>query len=144
MPKKKKFSGGPAEPNPQSMQYTPSPTNFQKFQQNVRFGNFLHKGDSPPPPDDAPLHERVAHHLDKIEKHTGKLHTFLRRGHFFSHRDLNVWLSEFEKGNKVYLYTGRAPSGPVHIGHLIPWIMTKHLQDAFNAPLLANGKQNIG
>jgi tryptophanyl-tRNA synthetase len=33
------------------------------------------------------------------------------------------------------LYTGRGPSGPVHLGHLVPWIFTKYLQDAFNAKL---------
>ncbi|MFO7872062.1 MAG: tryptophan--tRNA ligase [Candidatus Undinarchaeales archaeon] len=74
--------------------------------------------------------------LKKIEKNTGELHPFLKRKHFFSHRDLDLWLKDYEKGKKVYLYTGRAPSGPVHIGHLIPWIFTKYLQDKFEAPLL--------
>ncbi len=74
--------------------------------------------------------------LKKIEKNTGELHPFLKRKHFFSHRDLDLWLKDYEKGENVYLYTGRAPSGPVHIGHLIPWIFTKYLQDKFNAPLL--------
>lgn len=74
--------------------------------------------------------------LKRIEKQAGSLHHFLRRGIFFSHRDLDNYLTEYEKGNKVYLYTGRAPSGPVHIGHLIPWIFAKYLQDAFDAPML--------
>jgi len=74
--------------------------------------------------------------IRKIEHHAGKPHMFLQRGLFFSHRDLDLWIKEYEKGNKTYLYTGRAPSGPVHIGHLIPWMFTKYLQDAFNAPLL--------
>lgn len=78
----------------------------------------------------------TSHLLDRIKKTTGKLHPFLRRKHFFSHRDLDLWLKDYEQGKKVYLYTGRAPSGPVHIGHLIPWIFTKYLQDKFNAPLL--------
>ncbi|MEM3703911.1 MAG: tryptophan--tRNA ligase, partial [Candidatus Bathyarchaeia archaeon] len=33
------------------------------------------------------------------------------------------------------LYTGRGPSGPVHIGHLIPWIFTLHLQEKFDTRL---------
>jgi len=73
--------------------------------------------------------------LQKIAKHTGKLHPQLRRKLFFSHRDLDVVLDLYEKGTKFVLYTGRGPSGPVHIGHLIPWIFTKHLQDEFKTRL---------
>ncbi|MBS3055202.1 MAG: tryptophan--tRNA ligase [Candidatus Aenigmarchaeota archaeon] len=73
--------------------------------------------------------------LERIKKHTGELHPFLRRGIFFSHRDLDWILNEYEKGNKFFLYTGRAPSGPVHIGHLIPWIFTKWLQEKFDVEL---------
>lgn len=73
--------------------------------------------------------------LGRIKKHTKELHPFLKRKIFFSHRDLNWLLDEYEKGNKFFLYTGRAPSGPVHIGHLIPWMFTKWLQDKFNAHL---------
>lgn len=73
--------------------------------------------------------------LDRVQKHAGKLHTQLRRRIFFSHRDLNWILDEYEKGRKFALYTGRGPSGPVHIGHIVPWIFTKHLQDVFKANL---------
>lgn len=73
--------------------------------------------------------------LERIKKHTGELHPFLRRGLFFSHRDLDWILDEYEKGNKFFLYTGRGPSGNTHIGHLIPWIFTKWLQDKFGAEL---------
>jgi len=74
--------------------------------------------------------------LQRIKKHTGELHHFLRRKIFFSHRDMNWVLDEYEKGNKFYLYTGRAPSGPVHIGHLVPWIFCKWLQDKFDSKFL--------
>jgi len=47
--------------------------------------------------------------LNRIKKHTKELHYFLRRGIFFSHRDLDWILNEYEKGNKFFLYTGRAP-----------------------------------
>jgi len=73
--------------------------------------------------------------LKRLEKYTGKLHLQVRRGLFFSHRDLDTVLDLYEKGTKFVLYTGRGPSGPVHIGHLVPWIFTKHLQDAFRTRL---------
>ena len=73
--------------------------------------------------------------LKRIEKHTGKLHHFLRRGIFFSHRDMDWILDEYEKGNKFFLYTGRSSSGPVHMGHLVPWMFTKWLQDKFDVEL---------
>ncbi|MGI0089317.1 MAG: tryptophan--tRNA ligase, partial [Nitrosopumilaceae archaeon] len=67
--------------------------------------------------------------LDRIKKIAGDLHPMLRLGYFFSHRDFDKILSEYEKGNKFYLYTGRGPSGLIHMGHLLPWIFTKYLQD---------------
>ena len=73
--------------------------------------------------------------LNRVKKHTGKLHMFLRRGIFFSHRDFDWILDKYEKGEKFFLYTGRGPSGHTHVGHLIPWIFTKYLQDAFDAEL---------
>jgi tryptophanyl-tRNA synthetase len=73
--------------------------------------------------------------LKRITKQTGEPHLQLRRGLFFSHRDLDAVLDLNEKGTKFVLYTGRGPSGPVHIGHLVPWIFTKHLQDKFDTRL---------
>ena len=73
--------------------------------------------------------------LKRVEKHTGELHYQLRRKIFFSHRDLDRILNQYEKGEKFVLYTGRGPSGPVHLGHIIPWIFTKHLQEKFKAKL---------
>src|SRR3989344_9245613 len=74
--------------------------------------------------------------LDKIKKHTGELHYLLRRKIFFAHRDLDWLLTEYEKKNNFYLYTGRGPSGKIHLGHLVPWMFTKWLQDEFKAKLL--------
>ncbi|MDD4877584.1 MAG: tryptophan--tRNA ligase [Candidatus Nanoarchaeia archaeon] len=73
--------------------------------------------------------------LERIKKHTKELHFMLCRKVFFAHRDMKFLLDEYEKGNKFFLYTGRAPSGPVHLGHLMPWIFTKWLQDKFNVEL---------
>lgn len=76
--------------------------------------------------------------VERIERVTGKkAHRFLRRGIFFSHRDLNVLLDLYEKGEKFYLYTGRGPSSEsLHFGHLIPFQFTKWLQDVFDCPLV--------
>jgi tryptophanyl-tRNA synthetase len=73
--------------------------------------------------------------LERIKKITGEDHFMLRRGIFFSHRDMNKILDEYEKGNKFFLYTGRGPSGHTHIGHLIPWVFAKWLQDKFDVNL---------
>ncbi len=73
--------------------------------------------------------------LERIKKHTKELHYMLRRKIFFSHRDLNIILDEYEKGIEFALYTGRGPSGNTHIGHLIPWMFCKYLQDKFDAEL---------
>ena len=70
--------------------------------------------------------------LTKLQKITGEDHFMLRRGVFFSHRDLNLILNNYEKGNEFFLYTGRGPSGHTHIGHLVPWAFAKWLQDKFN------------
>jgi len=74
----------------------------------------------------------------RVEKLTGrKPHHFLSRGIFFSQRDLDVILNEHEKQKPFYLYTGRGPSSEaMHLGHLIPFIFTKYLQEAFDVPLV--------
>jgi tryptophanyl-tRNA synthetase len=74
--------------------------------------------------------------LEKIKYIAGEIHPFLKNKYFFSHRDLDVVLNEYQKGNKFYLYTGRGPSGPVHLGHLMPWLFTKYLQEKFNVNLI--------
>jgi len=73
--------------------------------------------------------------LDKLKKITKDLNIFFRRGIAFSHRDLDKVLDEYEKGNKFFLYTGRGPSGKMHIGHLMPFLFTKWLQEKFDANL---------
>jgi len=76
--------------------------------------------------------------LKRFEKVTGhKPHHLLRRGIFFSHRDMNIILNDFEAGKKFFLYTGRGPSSEaMHLGHLIPFMFTKWLQDVFDVPLV--------
>jgi tryptophanyl-tRNA synthetase len=73
--------------------------------------------------------------LKRVGAVTGDLHLQLQRQIFFSHRDLDTVLDLYEKGTKFVLYTGRGPSGPVHIGHLVPWIFTLHIQKKFGTRL---------
>lgn len=65
------------------------------------------------------------------------LHRFLRRDIFFSHRDMNKICDCLENNQPFYLYTGRGPSsGAMHLGHLVPFLFTKWLQQAFQCPLV--------
>jgi tryptophanyl-tRNA synthetase len=76
------------------------------------------------------------HILTKVKDLIGEIHPMLKLQYFFSHRDFDWILSKYENGDKFYLYTGRGPSGMIHMGHLLPWIFTKYLQDKFNVKLL--------
>lgn len=75
----------------------------------------------------------ISEHLkDRIsEAANSKLHVMLRRNIFFSHRDLDLIIRDFKEGKGFFMYTGRAPSLGMHIGHLIPFLFTKWLQDVF-------------
>ncbi|KAK3296947.1 uncharacterized protein B0H64DRAFT_390804 [Chaetomium fimeti] len=76
--------------------------------------------------------------LARFERVTGKRpHHFLRRGIVFSHRDFELILDRYERGEPFFLYTGRGPSSDsVHVGHTIPFEFTKWLQDTFDMPLI--------
>ncbi|XP_024009596.1 tryptophan--tRNA ligase, cytoplasmic isoform X2 [Eutrema salsugineum] len=76
--------------------------------------------------------------IDRVQRLTSRQpHVFLRRGVFFAHRDFNEILDAYERGDKFYLYTGRGPSSEaLHLGHLIPFMFTKYLQEAFKVPLV--------
>ena len=81
--------------------------------------------------------------IQRFEKVTKKqVHPWIKRGLFFCHRDLNLILDAYEKGQKIFLYTGRGPtSDALHLGHLIPFMFTKWLQDTFDCFLVI---QNLG
>lgn len=74
--------------------------------------------------------------LQKVQKLAGDVHPLLKLNYFFSHRDFDWILNKYERNENFYLYTGRGPSGMVHMGHLLPWLFTKYLQDKFNSKLL--------
>ena len=77
--------------------------------------------------------------LARLEVHAQKkgleLHPHLRRGIFFAHRDLKWLLDKYEAGEEFFLYTGRSPSGPIHLGHVMAWEFTKWLQEVFDCEL---------
>ncbi|ODV88158.1 hypothetical protein CANARDRAFT_174007 [[Candida] arabinofermentans NRRL YB-2248] len=76
--------------------------------------------------------------LKRFEEVTGhKPHHFMRKGMFFSERDFNKILDMYEHGEQFFLYTGRGPSSDsMHLGHMVPFLFTKWLQDVFDAPLV--------
>jgi tryptophanyl-tRNA synthetase len=76
--------------------------------------------------------------IARFERITGRrAHLLLRRGIFYTHRDLSLLLDDYERGIPFYLYTGRgASSEALHVGHLVPFLFTKYLQEAFDVPLV--------
>ena len=54
---------------------------------------------------------------------------------FFAQKDLDKVLQAHKEGKKIFLYTGRAPGGSMHIAHLIPFQFTKYLQDLLDCNL---------
>lgn len=104
----------------------------------------------------------LSNRLEQLTK--SPAHYFFRRNIVFAHRDFNLVLDEISKGRSFYLYTGRGPSSKVmHIGHAVPFLLCKYIQDAFKIPFviqitddekflwkemeleeaIANGKENI-
>ena len=77
---------------------------------------------------DAPLLERIRHAA-------GEVHPMLRRGIFYSHRDLDLILNAHAKKDPWVLYTGRGPSSGIHLGHILPWVFTRWMQERFGATL---------
>ena len=76
--------------------------------------------------------------IERFERLTKrKIHYFFERGIFFSHREFDKILDLYEQGKPFFLYTGRGPSSSaLHLGHLVPFIITKWLQEIFDVPLI--------
>jgi tryptophanyl-tRNA synthetase len=72
---------------------------------------------------------------DKLKSKFSKLHPLLKRGIYFSHRDFDKWIDAYEKKKKISVITGRGPSEKMHIGHLVPFLVAKSLQDLFNCDI---------
>ncbi|MDE1762025.1 MAG: tryptophan--tRNA ligase, partial [Candidatus Micrarchaeota archaeon] len=71
----------------------------------------------------------------KLISSAGGSHPLIDREIYFSHRDLDLALSDHSSRKGFYLYTGRGPSGDMHIGHILPMIFTKWLQEKFKVNL---------
>jgi len=69
---------------------------------------------------------------DKIKNKLDKCHPLIRRGLYYSHRDFDKWLEAHEKKKRVSVITGRGPSEKMHLGHLIPFLVAKSLQEEFD------------
>jgi tryptophanyl-tRNA synthetase len=74
----------------------------------------------------------TSHLPENIKKKLSKAHPILRRGIYFSHRDFDKWIESAEKGKRVSILTGRGPSEKMHLGHLVPFLAAKSLQEQFN------------
>ena len=62
-------------------------------------------------------------------------HYLIRRRHFFAHRDLDKILDGYKNGKKFAIVSGRGPSNPIHIGHLMIFKFVKWFQDAYGAEI---------
>jgi len=56
-------------------------------------------------------------------------HPLARRDVFYAGRSVDRFLN----ADRRSVVTGRGPSGPMHLGHVLPFYFAKHLQDAFDA-----------
>src|SRR3974377_998093 len=65
----------------------------------------------------------------------GDLHPLLRRGIYYSHRDLSQLLHQYVRGSRFVLCSGRGPSGPVHTAHLLAFDLCRWFQDRFKVPM---------
>ncbi|KAM0674851.1 hypothetical protein GVAV_001670 [Gurleya vavrai] len=82
-----------------------------------------------------PLSEEILNRLSKLTKNN--VNHLLKRGIVFAHRDFDKILDAIESNKKFYLYTGRGPSSQsMHLGHAIPFLFCKYLQDVFDVPLV--------
>lgn len=80
--------------------------------------------------------QKIDSHLrGRLEKAAGETHLMLSREIYYSHRDLDVVLKDYESKKGFFLYTGRGPSNAMHIGHLMPFMLTQWLQKKFDVNL---------
>ncbi len=75
--------------------------------------------------------------IDRLEAVTGQpCHPWIKRNIFFAHRKLNELLDAYEKGEEIFIFSGRGPSSDMHIGHMVPFMFSKWLQDIFKCKVI--------
>ena len=70
---------------------------------------------------------------DQRERFPEPTHPLVRRGVFYAGRDLDRFLDAATAGNAHSIVTGVGPSGPMHIGHVVPLYFARYLQEATGA-----------
>ncbi|WP_114576791.1 tryptophan--tRNA ligase [Saliphagus sp. LR7] len=60
-------------------------------------------------------------------------HPLLRRGTFYAGRDVDEYLEAAQAGDPHAVVTGRGPSGPMHLGHVVPLYLARRFQEATGA-----------
>ncbi|MBZ6494845.1 tryptophan--tRNA ligase [Natrinema longum] len=60
-------------------------------------------------------------------------HPLLRRRTFYAGRDVDRYLEAAETGAPHAIVTGRGPSGPMHLGHVLPLYLAKRFQEETGA-----------
>lgn len=70
---------------------------------------------------------------DQITAFPDPAHPLVHRNVFYAERDVDRFLSAVNAEKTHSIVTGRGPSGPMHIGHVVPFYFAKHLQEQTNA-----------
>jgi tryptophanyl-tRNA synthetase len=74
--------------------------------------------------------------LERLKTVThGAVHPLLSRGIYYSHRDLEQVLAQYGRGQPFFLYSGRGPSGPLHLSHLVPFTLCQWFQEKLDVPM---------
>lgn len=66
---------------------------------------------------------------EQVARFPKPIHPLVRRRVFYAERDLNAYLNAVNGDDTHSIVTGRGPSGPIHIGHIVPFYFAKHLQE---------------
>lgn len=70
---------------------------------------------------------------EQIERFPDPVHPLVHREVFYAERDLDRFLEAANRGERHSIVTGRGPSGPMHLGHVLPFYFARHLQETTGA-----------
>lgn len=70
---------------------------------------------------------------EQVSAFPDPVHPLVRRNVFYAERDLDQFLTAVNTESPHSIVTGCGPSGPMHIGHVLPFYFAKHLQQQTNA-----------